>query len=236
MLRICRGAMFLSMSSMCVLAQTAKEYQAPKNLFSARVPVGWTVVERYANDDRMQQKQSLVDFVGVNYPGSGTEGHAVAVAITVRSTDAEGDSLSDYVADYLDIAGGPPGPSFKPYNWAFFRSGAKRYYSVDRLIKPVDRRSEVVVGGEKGIAFAFGASVDTTSLDNQAGPDEDLVYTMTTSGRNAWRPNAKLQQVIVKHGSEIVVFTLNSFDAVFDRDQSIFDSFLASVRWGHATK
>jgi len=49
----------------------AEDYKARQNLFSAKVPVGWTVVERYASDDRMQQKNLLVDFVGDNYPCSG---------------------------------------------------------------------------------------------------------------------------------------------------------------------
>jgi len=66
--------------------------------------------------------------------------------------------LDDYVGDYLDIAGGPPGRSFKPYSYAFFSSRAKRYYSVDRLVKPIERRSDVLVGGEKGVAFTFAAA------------------------------------------------------------------------------
>jgi hypothetical protein len=201
--------------SLCASPSTAAAQQSP---FAAKAPTGWTVVERSTIDQQMQQKKSLIDFVGGNYPYPGPKAanftqQELAVAITVRSTDAEGGSLDDYVADYLETAGGPPGPSFKPYRIAFFRGGGKTYYSVDRLVKPIQSRSNVVVGGEKGVAFVFAATVHSNLPDDFTEHD------------------GKIKQVIVKHGSDIFVFTLSSFGVVFARDEAVFDTFLQSVRW-----
>src|SRR5579872_1333863 len=259
----CSSAALLLCALLASSSLSAQEYRARGNIFSAQVPANWEVVERFVEDDRMQQKDLLVDFVSGDrlHPGQRASGHVpepFAVAITVRLTDAEGDSLEAYLDDYLDTAGGPPGPSFKPYSYVFFASGAKRYYSVDRLVKPIRHKSDMVVDTEKGVAFTFAANVDTFSLDRQdedlvdtlaanvemfshverfsfhrqTGPDEDdLVHTLTSWGKNI-EPNATIKQVVVKHGPDIVVFTLNSFDAVFAHNESIFDGFLRSVRWG----
>ena len=101
------GAGLSMLLSLCALPSTAVAQQSS---FAARAPTGWTVVERYTSDQRMQQKNSLIDFVGDNYPYPGPKAanftqQELAVSITVRSTDAEGGSL-DALDPSLDEQGG----------------------------------------------------------------------------------------------------------------------------------
>jgi hypothetical protein len=194
---------------------SASAQQGP---FAAKAPAGWTVVERYTTNQYMQHKKSLIDFVGDNYPypvpkAANFTRQELAVAITVRSTDAEGGSLDDYVADYLETAGGPPGPSFKPYRIAYFLSGWQTYYAADRLVRPIQSRSNVLVGGERGVAFVFSVTVSSNLSGDFTEHD------------------GKIKQVLVKRGADIFVFTLSSFGVVFARDEAVFDAFLQSIRW-----
>ena len=181
------------------LTSETTPHQTPDKLLALRAPLFWSIVERNRKDPSTKETR-LFDIVGFVHGN-------LDVAISVRTIPSEGDSVEEFLADYIESGKG------KPYRQSFFNHRDQVYFSVDRPVGPLEAKSPLTVDGEKAVAITFSPAL---------APPLDLP---------PFTSRVKVKEVIAKRGSNLVIFTLSGVQDEFSRDEKIFDDVVKSVHW-----
>lgn len=181
------------------LSDEWKPHASADQRFSAKVPPHWSIVERNRADAQTREKR-LVDLIGFVHGN-------LNVTISIRTVPSEGDSIDEYLPEYLSSGAG------KPYRQTLSRYKRQVYYSVDRPVGAVSGKTQLTVDGEKAFSIIF-KPVLATPLDMPP-----------------FTSRLKVKEVIVRRGTDFFFFTLNGAESEFARDERLFDELVRSVRW-----
>jgi hypothetical protein len=127
------------------------------------------------------------------------------VALTVRTEPSEGDALEEFAADYAG--------DNKTVAVRFYRYNGQVYYAMNRPPK-VEAKSMRTVAGERALGLVYTADLMPLGLNIPA-----------IDG------HAKVKELVIKRGKDMILFSMQSTHSQFDRDERIFEQFAATISW-----